>query len=147
LARSYHPDVSASPDAQRQMRQLNAAYGVLSDPSRRARYDAVRMRPMRARREVPEEAAAAQTSPSQRPAAARPVYIRAVPPTEPMAAPVRTTGPRMGRIFGALLFVLILIGAAVYGLWLIAGILDEEPLQAMTPNTSVVTDAPPPPPL
>jgi curved DNA-binding protein CbpA len=51
LARAYHPDVNPSPDAARQMRQLNAAYNVLSDPVRRARYDSVRGRPMRARRE------------------------------------------------------------------------------------------------
>src|SRR5258708_4224886 len=51
LARAYHPDVNPSSDAARQMRQLNAAYSVLSDPERRARYDAVRVRPMRARRE------------------------------------------------------------------------------------------------
>src|SRR3954447_26120785 len=50
LARTCHPDVNAAPDAARQMRQLNAAYGVLSDPERRARYDAMRQRPARARR-------------------------------------------------------------------------------------------------
>ncbi|MGI9146808.1 MAG: J domain-containing protein [Chloroflexota bacterium] len=39
LARSYHPDVNAAPGAARRIRQLNAAYEVLSDPSGRARYD------------------------------------------------------------------------------------------------------------
>src|SRR3954468_15634245 len=39
LARVYHPDVNTSPNAARMMRQLNAAYKVLSDPQRRARYD------------------------------------------------------------------------------------------------------------
>jgi curved DNA-binding protein CbpA len=40
LARSYHPDVNSSGDAAIRMRELNAAYHVLSDPDRRARYDA-----------------------------------------------------------------------------------------------------------
>jgi curved DNA-binding protein CbpA len=40
LARAYHPDVSSAADAERRTRQLNAAYGVLSHPGRRADYDA-----------------------------------------------------------------------------------------------------------
>src|SRR5688572_25669057 len=40
LARAYHPDVNDGPDTVRVMRRLNAAYAVLSDPKRRARYDA-----------------------------------------------------------------------------------------------------------
>jgi curved DNA-binding protein CbpA len=40
LARSYHPDVSSDPEAVRLIRELNAAYEVLSDPARRAVYDA-----------------------------------------------------------------------------------------------------------
>jgi len=39
LARSYHPDTSGHSNALRLMQQLNAAYEVLSDPERRARYD------------------------------------------------------------------------------------------------------------
>jgi hypothetical protein len=39
LARTRHPDVNRDPDAEDQMRRLNAAYQVLSDPARRARYD------------------------------------------------------------------------------------------------------------
>src|SRR3954468_15700265 len=39
LARTRHPDVNRVPDAEDQMRRLNAAYQVLSDPTRRARYD------------------------------------------------------------------------------------------------------------
>jgi curved DNA-binding protein CbpA len=48
LARAYHPDLSADVDALQQMRKLNAAYEVLSDPRRRAQYDASRARPARA---------------------------------------------------------------------------------------------------
>ena len=40
LAQRYHPDKNPSPDAQRIMKTINAAYDVLSDPRRRAEYDA-----------------------------------------------------------------------------------------------------------
>jgi hypothetical protein len=39
LARHYHPDVNASAEATLRIRQVNAAYRVLSDPQNRARYD------------------------------------------------------------------------------------------------------------
>lgn len=41
LARKYHPDVSKEPDAAARMSELNEANAVLSDPERRAAYDAV----------------------------------------------------------------------------------------------------------
>lgn len=44
LASKYHPDVNPSPDSGRRMRDLNAAFEVLSDPDRRARYDVTRSR-------------------------------------------------------------------------------------------------------
>ncbi len=40
LAAKYHPDVNRAPDALEKMKQINAAYEVLSNPSRRAAYDA-----------------------------------------------------------------------------------------------------------
>jgi DnaJ-domain-containing protein 1 len=39
LARNYHPDVNASAEAGVRIRQLNAAYSVLSNAQDRARYD------------------------------------------------------------------------------------------------------------
>ncbi len=39
LARKYHPDVSASPDANARFVQINQAYEILSDPSHRWAYD------------------------------------------------------------------------------------------------------------
>lgn len=39
LARQYHPDVSKEPDAEEKFKEINEAYGVLSDPEKRARYD------------------------------------------------------------------------------------------------------------
>ncbi len=41
LARKYHPDVSKAPDAEQQMKAVNEAYAVLSDPEKRAAYDQV----------------------------------------------------------------------------------------------------------
>ena len=39
LAKRYHPDRDASPEAATRMLELNEAYAVLSDPDKRARYD------------------------------------------------------------------------------------------------------------
>ena len=40
LARRYHPDTSTEPDAEQRFKEIAEAYGVLSDPGRRAGYDA-----------------------------------------------------------------------------------------------------------
>jgi molecular chaperone DnaJ len=39
LAHRCHPDVSTEPDAEQRFREIAEAYGVLSDPAKRARYD------------------------------------------------------------------------------------------------------------
>jgi curved DNA-binding protein len=41
LARKYHPDVSKERDAAARMSEVNEAHAVLSDPERRAAYDAI----------------------------------------------------------------------------------------------------------
>jgi len=41
LARKYHPDVSKEPDAEGKMKEINEANAVLSDPQKRAAYDAL----------------------------------------------------------------------------------------------------------
>jgi curved DNA-binding protein len=45
LARQYHPDVSKEPDAAERMSEINEANTVLSDPEKRAAYDALGRRP------------------------------------------------------------------------------------------------------
>jgi molecular chaperone DnaJ len=39
LARQYHPDVNKDHDAEEKFKEINEAYGVLSDADKRARYD------------------------------------------------------------------------------------------------------------
>lgn len=39
LARKYHPDVSQEPDAEERFKEINEAYGILSDSEKRAAYD------------------------------------------------------------------------------------------------------------
>jgi len=40
LALKYHPDTSRAPDASERMREIIEAYGILTDPRKRERYDA-----------------------------------------------------------------------------------------------------------
>lgn len=42
LAKEFHPDVNSGPSAAERMRRINEAWRILSDPARRARYDAGR---------------------------------------------------------------------------------------------------------
>ena len=39
LARKYHPDVNDAPDAEEKFKEINEAYGVLSDTDNRAAYE------------------------------------------------------------------------------------------------------------
>src|SRR5512136_3022935 len=39
LARQFHPDVNKDADAEEKFKEINEAYGVLSDADKRARYD------------------------------------------------------------------------------------------------------------
>ena len=39
LARQYHPDLNAGPEAEARMKEINEAYDTLSDPQRRRQYD------------------------------------------------------------------------------------------------------------
>jgi len=39
LARKYHPDINKAPEAQEKFKEINAAYEVLSDAEKKAKYD------------------------------------------------------------------------------------------------------------
>ena len=52
LARKSHPDQNPGSEADRRIRQLNAAYAILSNPEERARYDMERARDRRRARMV-----------------------------------------------------------------------------------------------
>jgi hypothetical protein len=93
LARRYHPDLNPRPEAAEQMRAINAAYGLLSDPARRAVYDA--------RRYLPH---------------AQPVTFGGGPPVRPVvvvAQPPTALQRRVDRIV-AVLGVLLLVGIGYY---------------------------------
>jgi curved DNA-binding protein len=39
LAKKYHPDINKSPEAEEKFKEINAAYEVLGDPEKKAKYD------------------------------------------------------------------------------------------------------------
>ena len=121
LAREFHPDVNDTPHAARMMRQLNAAYRVLSDPERRSKYDAQRAHMWRARPAAtmvrPNGASAAAAQPS------------AVVGSSPVVLPMAQIRPswRVGRLVMLLLVLMAIMGAMLFAFWMLAGILDDDP--------------------
>jgi hypothetical protein len=79
LARKYHPDVYAGPDASERMRELNLAYSIIGNAARRLAYDAARQR------EAAQQAALAQQNMTRRTTTGR---QRAVSATLPAQRPV-----------------------------------------------------------
>lgn len=128
LARAYHPDVNDGPESVRQMRRLNAAYHVLSDPQRRARYDA-------------------QLSPPPRRSAhrsrARVTQVRGARPQFALGSE-RSPGP---QVMARLLIVTLLISMVICALlftWVLLVDLDDRPAPGYRPRASApVTSAPP----
>jgi len=124
LARAYHPDVNQAPNAARMMRQINAAYKVLSDPERRARYDAQRVHQWRARVVPTVRTVRAEVPPD----APRPItYVggKRSAATAVGVAPMRTSW-RIGRLLALLLFLMIILGTLMLGFWMIAGALEDD---------------------
>jgi hypothetical protein len=87
LARTRHPDVNRSADAEEQMRRLNVAYQTLSDPVQRMRYDEELA--LEVARPVPIRPASAPVDPLGGRAPASPTPIR----PRPSAAPHATSAP------------------------------------------------------
>ncbi len=125
LARLYHPDVNDTPHAARMMRQLNAAYRVLSDPERRAKYDSQRAHMWRAR-SVASAAAARQRSYAD---AVRDMGPTPTSPTPRQAVHSAYAKPswRIGRLIALLMLFMAMMGAILVAFWVVAGILDDDP--------------------
>lgn len=94
LARLYHPDLNPRPEAAERMRAINAAYRVLSNPSRRAAYDA--------RRYLHRPPASVATRPISRRPQTVPAPVVAEPPTA-----LQRRVDRIVAVVGVLLLVAI----------------------------------------
>ncbi len=80
LARKYHPDLAALPDAATRMAGINAAWELIGDPAKRAAYD--RRRAGASKQAAPPSSPAAPPS-SGPPAPGTPPRRPAPPPGEP----------------------------------------------------------------
>ncbi|HQY90152.1 DnaJ domain-containing protein [Caldilinea sp.] len=67
LARRFHPDLNAAPDAHRQMQTINEAYNILRHPERRRRYDATLAPPVSAAQASPPHPARTATATASTP--------------------------------------------------------------------------------
>jgi len=138
LARLYHPDVNDSPNAARMMRQVNAAYRVLSDPERRAKYDAQRAHSWRARpAPAAHNGATTHGGASATPHPTRPngrvarTANRASSVNGGVVLPMApaSSGWRIGRLISLLLCVAVVFGGMLFGFWILIGILEDETLR------------------
>ncbi len=116
LARQWHPDVNVSPEGAERMRQLNDAYGVLSDPASRARYD-LQLARLRRRRRLIGHAEVGLVSVRQAP----PTYGRSNRRSRPAKLRERSVhtlrlGLAMAIVAGVLaaLFLLLWIGVSAH---------------------------------
>lgn len=120
LARTYHPDVSASPETARMMRCLNAAYDVLSDPKRRARYDA-KISPPPPRQARRPRAHVTQTH-----------RVR----SQLALSPERATGAQLlARVLVITLLISMTVGAMVFA-WVLLVEPDDRPSPGYRPRTT-----------
>lgn len=119
LARAYHPDVNPSPEAADRMRQLNAAYHVLSRPRQRAAYDA-----RRARHSV---LAAARQHQRRFGATAQALQAPKQPPATARVVSNRASGSPVARIVLAIAVIAFVVGVTAFAVWLISDALDDTP--------------------
>ena len=137
LARRYHPDVSGSEpgcanDGGLRMRQLNAAYKVLMDAERRARYDQHRAR------SSPRSHAVVQAHPSGVPKAT----VRSASPV-PGFEPGRAA-KSIRRMAVAVIFILSMVMVITLALWVVYDFSDEQPTSYGFKMNRTVIDSPPP---
>jgi hypothetical protein len=93
LAKRYHPDVTADPDAQARMVQLNLARDILRDPVRRAAVDRARVRAQATSARMAADGGRSHARPDQ-PARPRTRATYAAPgDTPPPEAPDLRQGP------------------------------------------------------
>jgi curved DNA-binding protein CbpA len=120
LARTYHPDVNDGSETVRQMRQLNAAYDVLSDPRRRARYDAQFAPPTR------------QSAGKPRP---RVIHTRTARPQLALGTERHSGLQLFARALVVALLVAMVIGALLLA-WLIIVEPDDRPASGFRPRAA-----------
>lgn len=115
LARKYHPDVNKSPDALTHMKEINAAYQVLSDATKRAQYDRQRALlnappPINSK---PPSTPYTTTPPPRRPDPYYPPYPFGTPPRRVRRVyrpPVRyNRSPNWVLIIGTIIFILFML--------------------------------------
>jgi curved DNA-binding protein CbpA len=95
LARRYHPDVSSAPDAEPRMAEINAAWTLLRDPTRRAAWDRAHGVTEAPR---PSRSTAGASRPAPPPSTDRPAATAPPRPGAPFAPGTRATGsPRPGH--------------------------------------------------
>jgi curved DNA-binding protein CbpA len=85
LARKYHPDLAAGPEAAARMLAINAAWDLIGEPDRRAAFERERARRARPVRADASEASAAPAQP--RPAQPRPAQPTRAQPTRAQPPP------------------------------------------------------------
>ena len=122
LARAHHPDLSAAADAEARTRRLNAAHFILSDPGRRAIYDADRREA--ARFTTPRGDSTAPTRPSRSATSQAP------------RGEDRPTAPTVLVWIAAGAVAVTIVVAVLLMLWSIYDVLDDGVLST-TPTSSI----------
>lgn len=115
LARIYHPDVSRDPESAVRMREINAAYDVLRDPTRRAQYDS-------------ERAWAAEARRTKRPSRTALGGTAAFTARSSLSAYASSMGVAPAFRGRLVLFVLSILGFLSLLLWLLLETMNESPV-------------------